>query len=157
MPAPKAFAWIKPWMVVAALTTVAAGGATAVYYAGESQHRRDRADIVRWEARALPAATEAATVRASLTTSMPAAAIANARSTLQRDLAAIVSPPLPEIVRPAAAAYESAISKTLAALNAIGSPGFSLASQGASAAFEQAARTEQTLVCRARLPVCREP
>lgn len=156
MPVPGSLAWIKPWMVVLALTVVAASGATAVYFAGEAQHRRDRADIVRWEARALSAAEDAAAVRDSLTSSMPAASLASARAALQRDAAAIVEQPIPEIVRPTAAAYQTAISKTLATLDVVGSAQFQAAWRAAGIAFKQAARTEQDLVCKARLPNCRK-
>src|SRR5437667_7834493 len=82
MATPKPIAWIKPWMVLAALTVVAAGGATAVYFAGEAQHRHDRADIVAWEARALPAARDASAVRDQLRATMPAEQIAEARARL---------------------------------------------------------------------------
>src|SRR2546430_17437256 len=85
MPPPKPLAWIKPWMVLAALTVVAAGGATAVYFAGEGQHRRDRADIFAWEARALPAARDASAVRDQLRATMPAEQNSEPRARLAHD------------------------------------------------------------------------
>jgi hypothetical protein len=150
----RAFAWIKPWMVVGALTAVAAAGATGVYYVGEAQHRRDRADIVRWEARALPAANDASTLQRSLRAAMPVTETSRLRSRLQVDLDAIAGEPLPDIVKPAAAAYADAIRKTEASLDAIGTAGFEAVQTRANAAFGAAAAAVQTLVCRARLPAC---
>jgi hypothetical protein len=154
MATPRVLAWIKPWMVVASLTAIAAGGATAVYFAGEAQHRRDRADIIAWEARALPAAQEAAAVPGRLRASMPRAEIVAARTVLERDLNALIESPLPGVVRAAAAAYAEAIRRTEAALDAVGTPSFDEARRRASAAFMTAATSEQDLVCRARLPAC---
>ena len=144
-------------MVVGFLTVVALGGATGVYFAGEAQHRRDRADIVRWEARALPAARDAETRQEALRPTMPAAQVGEIRTALQRDIDAIVAAPLPEIVRPAAAAYVEAIRKTAASLEAVGSASFERAQAQARSAFAAAAAAEQTLVCRARLPACSSP
>jgi len=141
-------------MVVLTLTIVAAGGATAVYFTAEAQHRRDRADIVRWEGRAVPAARDAASVRSTLRGTMSPDQVSATRARLQRDLDAIVSPPLPEIVRPAAAAYQAAISETAAALDFLGTSKFDEALNRAALAFDEAARTEQVLVCRAELPSC---
>ena len=144
-------------MVVVFLTVVAVGGATGVYFAGEAQHRRDRADIVRWEARALPAARDAEARQRMLRGAMPAREIAETSVALQRDIDAIAAPPLPEIVRPAAAAYVEAIMKTAVSLQVVGSASFGRAQSQARAAFAAAAAAEQTLVCRARLPACSRP
>jgi len=154
---PRAFAWIKPWMVVVTLVVVAAVGATAVYFVGEAQHRRDRADILRWEARALPAAEDASALQQSLLASMPVAEIVQLRSRLQRDLDAISRSPLPDIVKPAAAAYVDAIRKTEGSLEAIGTSAFPVVQNRAKAAFAAGAAAVQTLVCRARLPACASP
>jgi len=144
-------------MVVATLTAVAAAGATTVYFVGEAQHRRDRADITAWEARALSAAREASSVRDSLRAMMPLSAIVAARSTLTRDLNTITAAPLPGIVRPTVAAYVDAIRRTNAALDAVGSSSFAEAWRRAGAAFAAASTTEQNLVCKARLPACGGP
>jgi hypothetical protein len=154
MTTPRVLAWIKPWMVVASLTAIAAGGATAVYFAGEAQHRLDRADIVAWEARALPAVRDAATVRGRLRTTMSSSEIIAARGVLDRDLNILVASPLPGVVRAAAAAYAEAIRRMEAALEAVGTPSFQEAWRRAEAAFSSAATSEQDLVCRARLPAC---
>ena len=154
---PRALAWIKPWMVVVALTILAAGGATTVYFVGEAQHRRDRADILRWEARALPAAEDASALQQSLRASMQVAQIVQLRSRLQRDLDAITRAPLPDIVKAAAAAYVDAIRKTEGSLEAIGTAAFQVVQNRAKAAFVAAAAAVQTLVCRARLPACTSP
>jgi len=154
---PRPLAWIKPWMVVASLTVVAAVGATAVYFAGEAQHRRDRSDIVRWEARALPAGRDASALQQSLRASMPAATIGQLRSRLQRDLDAITRPPLPDIVKPPAAAFVDAIRRTQASLQAVGSPSFQAAQARAAAAFRTALAAVRTVECRARLPACSIP
>jgi len=151
------FGWVKPWMVVASLTVIAAGGATAVYFAGEAQHRRDRADIIAWEARALSAARDASAVRDRLRATMPPAQIFAARAALGSDLTALTAPPLAEVVRPAAAAYAEAIRRTQAALEAVGTPSFAKAWRRAGVAFTIAATSEQDLVCRARLPACSRP
>jgi hypothetical protein len=153
----RVFAWIKPWMVVASLTVIAAGGATAVYFAGEAQHRRDRADIVAWEARALPAAIDAAGLRGRLSSTMSLPSIVSARSRLGRDLKTLTGRPIPEIVRPTVAAYVEAIRRTEAALEAVGTPSFAEAWRRAGAAFEAAMTTEHALVCKARLPACAGP
>lgn len=153
----RVLAWIKPWMVVASLIVAAAVGATAVYYAGEAQHRRDRSDILRWETRALPAATDASQLQQSLRASMQVAEIVPLRTRLQHDLDAITGTPLPEIVRPPAAAYAEAIRRTEASLEAIGTPSFGAAQVRAKAAFATAATAVQTLECRARLPACSSP
>jgi hypothetical protein len=157
MATPKQLAWIKPWMVVATLTAIAAGGATAVYFAGEAQHRRDRADIIAWEARALPAARDASKLRDRLRATMPLAQIIAARAALGRDLNTLTAAPLPEVVRPAAAAYTEAIRRTETTLEAVGTPSFGEAWRRAGAAFTAAATAEQDLVCRARLPACLRP
>ena len=157
MTTPRAFAWIKPWMVVAFLTVVAAAGATGVCYAGEAQHRRDRADIIRWEARALPAARDASSLQRSLRAKMPVAEIVRLRTRLQDDVAAITASPLPDIVKPPAAAYVEAIRRTEASLEAIGTPSFPGAQARAAAAFRDAAAAVQTVVCRAPLPDCSSP
>ena len=151
------FAWIKPWMVVVTLTLVAAGGATTVFFVGEAQHRRDRADILRWEARALPAAQDAAVLQQSLRRSIPVDEIVQLRSRLQRDLDAITRAPLPDIVKPAAAAYVDAIRKTEGSLEAIGTGAFEVVQNRAKTAFTAAAAAVQTLVCRARLSACASP
>ena len=157
MPIPRALAWVKPWMVVASLTVIAAGGATAVYFAGEAQHRRDRVDIIAWEARALPAARDASAVRDRLRDTMPPAEIVAARGELERDLHALIAASLAEVVRPAAAAYVDAIRRTVAALEAVGTSSFAEAWRRAGAGFTAAATAEQDLVCRARLPACARP
>jgi hypothetical protein len=157
MPPPRVLAWIKPWMVVASLTAIAAGGATAVYFAAEAQHRRDRADITAWEARALPAAIGASMVRVRLGSTMSPPSIIAARSELQRDLDALTRPPIPGIVRPTLLAYEEAIRRTEAALEAVGTPSFAETWRRAGEAFAVAITTEHTLVCRARLPACAGP
>jgi hypothetical protein len=144
-------------MVVASLTVIAAGGATAVYFGGEAQHRRDRADITAWELRALPAAKDAAAVRDRLRATMPLTEIIAARRMLQRDLNTLIAPPLAGVVRPAAAAYAEAIKRTEAALEAVGSSSFAEAWRRAGTAFAAAAASEQNLVCRARLPACARP
>jgi hypothetical protein len=141
-------------MVVASLTAIAAGGATAVYFAGEAQHRRDRADIVAWEARALPAAKDAAAVRARLRGTMPLAEIVAARGVLERDLSTVIASPLAGVVRAAAAAYAEAIRRTEATLEAVGTSAFEEAWRRAGSAFAAAVTSEQDLVCRARLPAC---
>jgi hypothetical protein len=153
----RVFGWVKPWMVVASLTVIAAGGATAVYFAGEAQHRRDRVDIIAWEKRALPAARDASAVRDRLRATMPLAQIIAARAALGRDLNALTAAPLPEVVRPAAAAYAEAIRRTEATLEAVGTPLFAEAWRRAGVAFTAAATSEQDLVCRARLPACSRP
>jgi hypothetical protein len=157
MATPRMLAWIKPWMVVVSLTAIAAGGATAVYFAGEAQHRRDRADIIAWQARALPAAIDASMVRVRLSSTMSLPSIIAARSELQRDLDSLTAPPIPEIVRPTLSAYEEAIRRTEAALEAAGTPSFAEALRRAGAAFALAKTTEHALVCRARLPACTKP
>ncbi len=139
------------------LTVVAAAGATAVYFAGEAQHRRDRSDIVRWESRALPAARDAERVQRSVRASMRAADVASARATLQRDLAAIVAAAVPEIVRPAAAAYVDAIKETQTSLEAVGTPKFEKAQRRATAAFAAAEGAVRSLLCRANLAGCVRP
>jgi hypothetical protein len=143
-------------MIAVTLTAVAAAGATAVYYAGEAQHRRDRADISRWEARALPAAQDAAAIQRTLRASLTGPEIARLRARLRADAASITASPLPDVVKPAAAAYLDAIRKTEASLGAAG-----IAFQGAQniarAAFVAADAAVQTLVCRARLPACSNP
>jgi hypothetical protein len=144
-------------MIVASLTVIAAGGATAVYFAGEAQHRRDRRDIVVWESRALPAATDAAAVRERLRATMSLPEIIAARGVLQRDLNTLIAPPLPGVVQSAAAAYAEAIRGTEAALEAVGTSSFAEAWRRAGAAFAAAATFEQDLVCRARLPACARP
>lgn len=144
-------------MVVGLLTLVAAGGATAVYFAAQAQHRRDRADILRWEARALPAARDAEMLQRSLRSSMPVAEIVRLRTALQHDLDAIIGAPLPEIVRPPAAAYQEALRRTEASLEAIGTASFAAAQARANEAFNAASAAVQTLVCRARLPGCSSP
>jgi hypothetical protein len=144
-------------MVVGTLVVVAAIGATAVYFAGEAQHRRDRADILRWEARALPAAEDASALQQSLRASMPVAEIVRLRSRLQRDLDAITRAPLPDIEKPPAAAYVDAIRRTEASLEAIGTSAFQPVQDRAKAAFVAAAAAVRTLVCRARLPACASP
>ena len=153
----KALAWIKPWMVVVTLVAVAAIGATAVYFVGEAQHRRDRADILRWEARALSAAEDASALQQSLRAAMPVVEIVQLRSRLRRDLDAITRAPLPDIVKPAAAAYVDAIRKTESSLEAIGTSAFPIVQNRARAAFAAGARAVQALVCRARLPACPSP
>ena len=157
MTTPRVFAWIKPWMVVATLTVVAAAGATGVYYAGEAQHRRDRTDILRWEARALPAARDASDLQRSLQATTPQAQIGRLRTRLRDDLAAITGSPLPDIVKPPTAAYVEAIRRTEASLDAVGSPSFQAAQTRAAAAFHDAAAAVQTVVCRAHLPGCSSP
>jgi len=144
-------------MVAVTLVAVAAIGATSVYFAGEAQHRRDRADILRWEARALPAASDASALQQSLRASMPVAEIVPLRSRLQRDLDAITGAPLPDIVKPAAAAYLDALKKTEASLEAIGTSNFQSVQNRAKAAFAAAVVAVQALVCRARLPACSSP
>jgi len=144
-------------MVVVSLSLVAAAGATAVYFAGEAQHRRDRADIIAWEARALPAARQASAVRNRLRGTMSPTEIAAARAELERDLTAVIAAPLPEVVRPAASGYAAAIQKTEAAIEAVGTSSFAEAWRKAGAAFAAAATSEQNLVCRARLPSCARP
>ena len=144
-------------MVVATLTLVAAGGATTVYFVGEAQHRRDRADILRWEGRALPATKDASAVQQSLRASMHVTEIVRLRSRLQRDLDAITRAPLPDIVKPAAAAYVDAIRKTEGSLEAIGTPAFQVVQGRAQAAFVAAGDAVQTILCRARLPDCSSP
>jgi hypothetical protein len=157
MATPRLLPWIKPWMVVASLTAIAAGGATAVYFAGEAQHRRDRKDIVAWEARALPAARDAASVRDRLRATMPLPEIIGARRLLERDLNTLIAPPLAGVIRPVAAAYAEAIRRTEATLEAVGSSSFASAWRRAGTAFAAAATSEQNLVCRARLPACARP
>jgi hypothetical protein len=154
MSTPRVLAWIKPWMVVASLTVIAAGGATAVYFAGEMQHRRDRADIIAWEARALPAAKDAAAVPDRLRATMPLPDILAARRNLERDLSTVIASPLPGVVQEVAAAYAEAIRRTEAALDGVGMPSFAQAQRRAAAAFMAAATAEQDLVCRAHLPAC---
>jgi hypothetical protein len=144
-------------MVVAFLTIVAAAGATSVYFVGESQHRRDRTDILRWEARALPAAADAISIEDGLHADMSVAEVVSARTALQRDLTTITRRPLPEIVRPAVAAYIEAFRRAEAALAAVGTTSFLAAKGRATAAFDTAAAAVQTLVCRARLPACVTP
>jgi hypothetical protein len=157
MATPRLLAWIKPWMVVASLTVIAAGGATAVYFAGEAQHRRDRADIIAWEARALPAAKDAAAVRDRLRGTMPPIEIKAARRALARDMSTLIAPPLAGVVRAAAAAYAEAIRRTQAALDAVGTASFADAWRLAGTAFARATTAEQDLACRARLPACGRP
>ena len=151
---PRLLARIKPWMVVVSLTVVAAVGATAVYFAGEAQHRRDRSDIIRWEARALPAGRDASALQQSLRASMPVTKIVQLRSRLTRDLEAITRAPLPDIVKPPAAAFVDAIRGTEASLEAIGSPSFQAAQTRAAAAFRAATAAVEVVECRARLPAC---
>jgi hypothetical protein len=151
------FAWIKPWMVVVSLSLIAVVGATAVYFAGEAQHRRDRADIIAWEARAHPAARDALAVRNRLRRTMASTEIVGERAELERDLKLLIAAPLPEVVRPAASAYAEAIRKTEAALEAVGTPSFARVWRRAGVAFAAAATSEQNLVCRARLPACARP
>jgi len=141
-------------MVVASLTVIAAGGATAVYFAGEAQHRRDRKDIIAWEARALPAVADASAIRNRLRATMPPPEIIAARGVLERDVNTVIGSPLPGVVRPAAAAYAEAIRMTEAALEAVGTSSFAEAWRRAGTAFAAAATFEQDLVCRARLPAC---
>jgi hypothetical protein len=144
-------------MVVALLVVVAVVGATAVYLAGEAQHRRDRRDVVRWEHDGLPAARDAETLQRALRPTMISTEIAAGRGRLEQDARAIVGAAGPEVVRPAAAAWLEAIKKTEASLMAVGTPSFSGQQTRATAAFEVAESAEHTLVCRARLPGCSGP
>ena len=148
---------IKPWMVAATLTLVAASGATAVYYGAQAQHRRDRNDILRWEARALPAAHDAEARVQALRATLRSADIARVRAALGNDLEAITRAPLPEIVRPPAAAYVEALKRSEAVLEAIGTASFEAALTRAKAAFVAARSAVQTLDCKGRLPACSNP
>ncbi|HEV2685767.1 MAG TPA: hypothetical protein VGW79_03925 [Actinomycetota bacterium] len=157
MTTPVALAWIKPWMVVLTLTLVAAAGATAVYYTGESQHRRDRADIVRWERDALPAALDAERIEQSLRGEVRKGEPRLLLVALQHDQHTVATPPIPEIMRPAAAAYLDAVEKTQDSLQAYGTPSFERLQALAEAGFAAAKAALQTVLCRARLPACSSP
>src|SRR6266700_7770364 len=122
MSSPRWLAWIKPWMVAVVLTLVAAGGATGVYFSGQAQHRRDRAEILAWERNVLPAGVEAQQIQRSLEhTGVDRAA---ARTSLARDRSVLLAGPVAEVVRPAVASYVTAIDKALVALDAAGTSGF---------------------------------
>ena len=144
-------------MVVVALTVVAGVGASAVYFAAQAQHRRDRRDISAWEARALPAARDGQTMVGTLRPSMPVSQIVTIRSALERDLVAITRSPLPEIVRPAADLYIEAFRRSESALEAVGTASFRTAMARALAAFARAATAVHDLDCRARMPACASP
>ncbi|MGZ4203926.1 MAG: hypothetical protein ACXVES_01345 [Actinomycetota bacterium] len=149
MAPPRALAWIRPWMVAVVLTLIAAGGATAVFFSGEAQHRRDREDVRSWEARALPMAVHARLTEQHVAES--GTDVASTRASLLADRSALVAAAVDEIVRPAARAYIDAIDKTLAALDAYGTSGFREALRAADNAFAQAEATERDLSCRAGL------